>query len=353
MNRRNLLKLLASSSPLLFNSSLQNLDEFFYSELPPSNTKTQKYRILPKGLEKGKSKIAITATSSAVSAYEMREAINFFKQEGLDFVIGKTVMNDNSYRYLSASDDERAKEFMEFVEDDTIDCIIGGRGGYGVLRILEKLNFPKIRKNPKIIVGFSDVTALITPIFELTGLITFHGPVAISSFNNFTQDYFKKVLFTNQNFKPIVATEPSAIVINEGTAEGYLKGGNLRMIASLLGTPYEPNLENSILFLEDVSEPAYKIDRMLSQLILSGKLDKCNGIIFGQFDDLKKRQHFNPGYSFTILEVIEQLLGERKIPIMIGMPFGHIKDKITLPIGIKAKIDTNNRSITILEPSVI
>lgn len=353
MNRRNLLKILAGSSPLLLGNSLKGLEESYYSELPPEDKSVQNLRILPRGLIKGKSKIAITATSSAVSQYEMREALNFFKQEGFDYVIGETVKADNNYRYLSASDDIRAKEFMQFIEDDTIDCIMGGRGGYGVLRILEKLDFEKIRKNPKIIIGYSDITALINPIYEFTGLITYHGPVANSTFNNFTIEHLKQVLYSSNTFKPIEITDPNCIVINDGVAEGNLIGGNLRMIASLFGTPYQPKLENCILFLEDVSEPAYKIDRMLSQLILSGKLDRCKGIIFGQFDNLNKRQPFYPGYSYTILEVIKQLLGNRKIPIMVGMPFGHIKDKLTLPIGINAKIDTNNRSLTLLERSVI
>jgi len=354
MNRRNLLKLFASASPLLFNSSFNKIDEYFYNELPPEKSKLNKLRILPRGLVPGNSKIAITATSSPLSAYEMKHALNFLKQENINYEIGETVRNNNSsYRYLSASDEDRAAEFMKYIVDDTIDCILCGRGGYGVLRILEKLDFATIRKNPKIIIGFSDVTALLTPIFEHTGLVTFHGPVAVSSFNSFTQGHFKKVLFSNNNFEPIVTSEPNAIVIREGKAQGILKGGNLRMIVSTLGTPFEPNFDNSILFLEDVSEPAYKVDRMLSQLLLSGKLNNCKGIIFGQFDNLNSRQAFHPGYSYTIKEVIEQLYSKLNIPILIGMPFGHVKDKLTLPLGILSEIDTNNRSITILERSVI
>lgn len=354
MNRRNLIKFLATTSPILIGSSYSKLDEYFYNELPNQDFNLSKHKILPRGLMSGKSKVAITATSSPLSTYEMKHALNFLKQENINYEIGETVKNNNSsYRYLSASDDDRAAEFMKYIVDDTIDCILCGRGGYGVLRILEKLDFALIRKNPKIIIGFSDVTALLTPIFEHTGLVTFHGPVAVSSFNSFTQNHFKKVLFSNDKFEPIETKEPNAIIINEGIARGVLKGGNLRMIVSTLGTPYEPNLDNSILFLEDVSEPAYKVDRMLSQLLLSGKLDNCKGIIFGQFDNLNSRQAFHPGYSYTIKEVIEQLYSKLNIPIMVGMPFGHVKDKLTLPIGILSEINTNNRSITILERSVI
>jgi len=354
MNRRNLLKILATASPLLIGSTYNKLDEYFYNELPDKDTKLNKRKILPRGLISGKSKVAITATSSPLSTYEMNDALNFLKRENISYEIGETVKNNNSsYRYLSASDDDRAAEFMNYIVDDTIDCILCGRGGYGVLRILEKLDFAIIRKNPKIIIGFSDVTALLTPIFEHTGLVTFHGPVAVSSFNSFTQEHFKNILFSKNKFEPIVTQEPKAIIINEGKARGVLKGGNLRMIVSTLGTPYEPNLDNSILFLEDVSEPAYKVDRMLSQLLITGKLKNCKGIIFGQFDNLNTRQAFHPGYSYTIKEVIEQLYSKLNIPIMVGMPFGHVKDKLTLPLGILSEIDTNNRSITILERSVI
>lgn len=354
MNRRNLLKIFATASPLLIGSSYNKLDEYFYNELPEQSNQLNKLKILPRGLVSGKSKVAITATSSSMSASEMKDALNFLKQENISYEIGDTVKNNNaSYRYLSASDDDRAAEFMKYIVDDTVDCILCGRGGYGVHRILEKLDFALIRKNPKIIVGFSDVTALISPIFEHTGLVTFHGPVAVSSFNTFTLNHFKNVLFSKNKFEPIITHEPNAIVITEGKAQGVLKGGNLRMIVSILGTPYEPNFDNSILFLEDVSEPAYKVDRMLSQLLISGKLKNCKGIIFGQFDNLNSRQPFHPGYSYTIKEVIEQLYSKLNIPIMIGMPFGHVKDKLTLPLGILAEIDTNNRSLTILERSVI
>jgi muramoyltetrapeptide carboxypeptidase len=353
LNRRDLLKLSTGIIPLLTNISFNKVDYFFYNEIPNNEDKLRKIRIKPRGLVPNKSKIAITATSSPLSTYEMRESLRFIKTEGFKYEIGDTILNRNNNRYLSASDDERAEEFMKYIKDDTVDCILCGRGGYGVLRILEKLDFNEIRKNPKIIVGFSDVTALINPITRYTGINTFHGPVAVSSFNSFTVDHFRSVLYSNDKFTPIVTKYNKAIEINPGIAKGTLVGGNLRMIISTLGTPYEPDFDDSILFLEDVSEPAYKVDRMLSQLKISGKLDKCNGIIFGQFDNLNKRQAFNPGYSFTILEVINQLFNDWKRPIILNMPFGHVKDKMTLPIGTEAEINTANKSIILLESSII
>jgi muramoyltetrapeptide carboxypeptidase len=353
LNRRDLLKISSGIIPFLTNISFSSIDDFFYNELPNGNVQLKKYSIKPRGLIPNKSRIAITATSSPLSTYEMRESLRFLKSEGFKYDIGKTILNQNNSRYLSASDDERADEFMKFVRDDSIDCILCGRGGYGVLRILEKLDFSEIRKNPKIIVGFSDVTALINPIYDMTGINTFHGPVAVSTFNKFTTDHFKKVLYSNNSFEPIKTEYEKAIEIKPGKTTGYLKGGNLRMLISTLGTVYEPDLENSILFLEDVSEPAYKVDRMLSQLIISGKLDKCNGIIFGQFNNLKQRQSFNPGLSFTILEVINQLFSSWHKPILLGMPFGHVKDKMTLPIGTRAELDTKKKKLTILESSII
>jgi muramoyltetrapeptide carboxypeptidase len=353
LNRRELLKISSGLIPLLSGISFSSIDDFFYNEVPSGNESLKKYSIKPRGLIPNKSKIAITATSSPLSTYEMRECIRFLKSEGFEYEIGNTILKQSNSRYLSASDDERAEEFMKYIKDDTVDCILCGRGGYGVLRILEKLDFNEIRKNPKIIIGFSDVTALINPIYELTGINTFHGPVAVSTFNTFTIDHFKKVLYSSDRFEPITTQYPNSIEIRPGNAIGRLKGGNLRMLVSTLGTPYQPNLEESILFLEDVSEPAYKVDRMLSQLIISGQLDKCRGIIFGQFKNLNKRQSFNPGYSFTILEVIKQLFNKWDKPILIGMPFGHVKDKMTLPIGTLAEIDTAKKSLTLLESSII
>lgn len=335
------------------NTANRNFSEISTDEILSKPTlETTPNRILPKGLSKG-SKIAITAPASPTSLGEISPTINLLKSLGFKVVVGNTIkLNSKEYRYLASSDEDRAKEFMQFVEDNSVDAIICGRGGYGVMRILNLIDFNKIQANPKIIVGFSDITALINSIYNLTGIVSYHGPVATNSFDSFTLDYFKRALFSTNKFEPINIKQEDLVVINPGNAQGKLVGGNLKMLVSTLGTPYEIDSKDSILFIEEVSEHAYQIDRMLTQLILSSKLQKAKAIVFGQFKDLNKRTSFFPTKSFTIKEVIEQITKPLNIPIVIGMPFGHIQKKITLPIGIQANLNTANKTLTIIEPTV-
>jgi len=309
-------------------------------------------RIFPKPLMKG-SKVAITAPASPTNMYEIRNAIKTFKSLGCEVIVGKTISNvDRSFRYFSGSEETRVNEFMEFIEREDIDCILCGRGGYGIMRIIDSIDYEKIKINPKIIMGFSDITVLLNSVFNKTGLISFHGPVASSTFNKFTVDSLKKILFSEQHEPNYTMTYKKAMIVNGGQAEGRLVGGNLRMIVSTLGTPFEIDTKNAILFIEEVSEPSYKIDRMLTQLKLSGKLEQCNGFMFGNFKDLKRRKPFHPNSSFTILEVIEQIIKPFGKPTLINMPFGHVKNKITLPIGLMASMDASEKEIVLLENSV-
>lgn len=341
-----------SAFPLLAKEKAITGDKkYYYDESPPSLVSSNNF-IKPKGLQAG-GKVAITAPASPTSYSELRRSIRFFSDNDIKVEVGKTITErDTKYRYLSASDNERADEFMSYVQREDIDAIVCARGGYGVMRILDKIDYSIINKNPKIIIGFSDITALITPIFEKSGLVTFHGPVASSSFNTYSSESLKNNLFSSRkDILPEIQSD-SAIVVNSGKSKGNLKGGNLKMLTSTLGTPYEVNLNNSILFLEDISEPSYKIDRMLNQLILSGKLDNVKGIAFGIFKGLNRRKPFYPTYSFTIREVIEELLSPLNIPILIGLPFGHTAQNSTLPIGVQAEINTNKKSITLLESPI-
>lgn len=324
-------------------------DSIFYYK----NTKKKEpiTKVFPKRLKEG-SVIAITAPASPINEWNIRGAIKTFQSLGCSVKIGKTIKDqDGSYRYFSASEEDRAKELMDFVQDPEVDAILCGRGGYGVMRILDKLDFDEFRKNPKIIIGYSDITALLNSIYNISGVVTFHGPVASSEFNRFTLDNFKKVLFVDEMSNTSI-TDSSAKVIQSGTASGNLVGGNLKMIVSTLRTPYEINTDNSILFLEDIDEHPYKIDRMLTQMKLSGKLDSVNGFIFGIFKGLNKREPFYPNNSYTLLEVIEQLIVPLGKPILIDMPIGHIAKKLTLPIGVNTSINTDTKSIDFLESPV-
>lgn len=308
---------------------------------------------IPQGLKKG-SKVAITAPASSTSLGEIAGGISFFKNIGCDVIVGDTIKNYNSSnRYFSAPDEVRANELMQFYQNENINCIIAARGGYGSLRILPLLDFETIRRNPKILIGFSDISALLNAVFIKTRTISFHGPVASSNFDNFTNENLKNSIIFNKDFNKLVNKFPSMNVINEGIAQGRLVGGNLTVISSTLGTDYEIETDGAILFLEEISEHPYKIDRMLTQLWLAEKLQKASGIIFGYFHSIDSRRNFYPGYSFTIRQVIESRVKPLGIPAVFGLPIGHnSKMLMTLPIGTMAELDTNNKTLSLLEPSV-
>ena len=305
--------------------------------------------IVPSRLKEG-SNIAITAPASPTSMWEINKGVNTFKSLSCNVVVGDTIKKQtNSNKYLSAPDQQRLDEFMSFIEDESINAIVCGRGGYGVMRILDKLDYSLIRSNPKIILGFSDITALLLAVYNKSRIVSYHGPVASSSFNSFTLSHLKDMFLTNES---LTFKENSALNLQSGAGEGRLVGGNLRMIVSTLGTPYEIDTRDSILFLEDVDEHPYKIDRMLTQLRLSGKLDTCNGFIFGKFNSLNTRKPFYPNYSYTIREVVEQVISPFNKPILMEMPIGHIENKLTLPIGIKARLNSSTKELELIENPV-
>ncbi len=359
MNRRNFLTALgigSIASTIAANASAHRVfSEISTDPLFTGNTLETAgtiERILPNGLKKG-SVVAITAPASPTSPGEIAATVSLLRSNGFKVVVGDTITkHTTNFRYLSGSDEERANEFMDFIQRKDVDCILCARGGYGVMRILNLIDFDIIKQNPKIIIGFSDITALLNSIFNLTGLVAFHGPVAATTFDKFTFDNFKKVLFMEQQFTPIEVIEPNTNIITAGSGSGKIVGGNLKMLVSTLGTPYEVDTTDSVLFIEEVSEHAYQIDRMLTQLLLSNKLQKANAIVFGQFKELNKRSSFFPTKSYTIKEVLDQLITPLKIPSIVGMPFGHIQRKMTLPIGINAILDTKLSKLTITEKSV-
>ncbi|MFP4370549.1 MAG: LD-carboxypeptidase [Candidatus Kapaibacterium sp.] len=348
-SRRNFLKLAAAAAvtPGIAISQGDLQDELFIY----SGSSNNQSRIVPPPLMEG-SKIAITAPASPSSMWEIRNSLRVFRNMGCEVVIGDSVKNQkNNHRYFSAPDEQRAEEFNTFLKDDSIDCILCARGGYGVMRIFPWLDWDDFRKHPKIIMGYSDITALLLAVYRHSGLVTYHGVVASSDFNAFTVNYIKQSLFSHHK-EAIAVSLNSSQIITGGMAEGPLTGGNLSLVISSLGTHFEINTDNAILFLEDVSEEAYKVDRMITHLIQAGKLDNCKGIIFGSFENMHRRRPFYPNRQFSVKEVIEQLTGGLGIPVVIEMPFGHVKNKIILPIGIKAKLDTDKKLFTFLENTV-
>lgn len=275
------------------------------------------------------STFGIIAPASSNDKETIDNNIENFKKLGYKIKISDTIYK--SYGYLAGSDKERALSLNEMFKDKDIDAIICYRGGYGSIRMVPYLDLKVIKAHPKPFIGYSDITLLLNYINKKCDFVTFHGPMINSNFNDkLTKDYFINIL-ENNNFPIIYDLNKlieNNIVYNNKDFSGKIVGGNLSLIVSTLSTPYEINFKNNILFIEEINESPYVVDRMLSQLISCGKLKNVCGIIIGQFTNCKVEEN-----SFDINHIIKEKLEKLKIPIIIGFPAGHDYPNITLPIG--------------------
>jgi muramoyltetrapeptide carboxypeptidase len=242
--------------------------------------------------------------------------------------------------YLAGHDRDRLNDINRALRDPKIDAIWCLRGGYGMTRILPGIDYDALSRSPKTIIGYSDVTALHAAVQRKCRLVTFHGPTAREVLTDFSRDSLQRAVIHRTDS---CGTAPNARELNSGAAEGRLVGGNLAVLAALCGTPYMPDLSDGILILEDIGEPLYRIDRMLTQLSLSGAMNGCKAIVFGECTDC--REPPNGGRSFDeVLGELAHLLG---IPCMAGIPIGHIAEQWTIPLGATAKMDTASRTLTV------
>jgi muramoyltetrapeptide carboxypeptidase len=319
---------------------------------------SQQNKIKPARLKFGDT-LGLITPGSYISEDELKESKENLEKLGYKVFYSERILSKSGY--LAGDDNSRAEEVNSMFEDKKINGIICARGGYGCARILPLINYDIIKNNPKILVGYSDVTALLLGIYAKTGLVTFHGPFGISSFNDFSITYFSNVLRYPKE-KLILINENSdeedskqdLVTIVSGKAVGELIGGNLSVLTSLIGTKYDFSSEGKIVFLEEIGEEPYRIDRMLTQLIQAGKFEKAVGIAMGVFKDCEpKEKDTSFSSSFSLKEVLFDRLSNLKIPVVYGMSFGHIKNKFTIPIGIKAELDSTNQTITLLETAVI
>ncbi|MBI1746481.1 MAG: LD-carboxypeptidase [Acidobacteria bacterium] len=281
------------------------------------------------------------------------------KHFGLKFKIGKNVRKRTGY--LGGSIQERVDDLHDMFGDTEVRAILALRGGYGSAHLLDRLDYRLIRAHPKIFLGYSDITALHLAIHKLAGLITFHGPIALSRFSGFTQTYFRKALFeakplgaiTNPPDSNPLRPEHTLRVVRPGRGRGRLIGGNLTLISTTMGTPYEIDTRGRLLFLEDVDEEPYRIDRMLTQLRLAGKFDEVAGVIIGECRNCRPRD-YQPSFesTFSFGEVLDNVLGDLKAPVLSGLTIGHTDDQLTLPIGVMATLDAERGEIIIEEAAV-
>lgn len=263
--------------------------------------------------------------------------------------------------YLGGSIEERVSDLHDMFRDPEVKAVFCVRGGYGSGQLLDSLDYDLIRRNPKVFLGYSDITSLHLALHKRTGLITFHGPVVLSRFTEYTQDSFHRALFeakpigklTNPPEGNEIRPSHTLRTIRGGRAQGRLIGGNLSLIAATMGTPFEIDTRGTILFLEDVGEEPYSIDRMLTNLRLAGKLSQASGVIFGECSECVPRD-YKPGFesTFSLGEVLDNVLGKLKIPVLSGLTIGHTNDQLTLPIGVSATLDADKGELIIEESAV-
>jgi muramoyltetrapeptide carboxypeptidase len=260
--------------------------------------------------------------------------------------------------YLGGSIAERLTDLHGMFADPEIKGIFCIRGGYGSGQLLDKIDYGLIRRNPKVFAGYSDITALHLAIHKMTGLVTFHGPVPVSKFTAYSQEGFRKALFSTQPIGALTnpaesnALRPSHRLraVGKGSRRGRLMGGNLSLISALMGTPYEPECRDRILFLEDVDEPPYSLDRMLTQLRLAGKLDQAAAVIWGECSKCSPGA-FDAGMS--VGEVVDAIFAPLNKPVLAGLTIGHTDDQLTLPLGVMATLDSEKGTLTIEEPATV
>lgn len=321
-------------------------------------TKTDYPVLKPKRLKAGDT-IGLIAPGSFITEDELRESI-----DNLSLLGFKTVYTDailQRYGYLAGKDKQRADDLnMMFARLD-VDGIVAARGGYGCSRILPYLDYNTILKNPKILIGYSDITALLYGIYAKTGVVTFHGPVGISTFNEFSVRNFNDILMSSKKsitlYNAVEEKEKAELdvyPIVTGKGRGKLVGGNLSIVVSMIGTEYDVDYKDKIIFLEEVSEEPYRIDRMLTQMIEAGKFEQASGVMLGIFHDCEAKEK-NPSFpkSLSLKEVLLDRLGNLKIPVIYGMSFGHVTNKFTLPFGIESELDSGDGVLKLLENAVI
>jgi muramoyltetrapeptide carboxypeptidase len=314
--------------------------------------------LLPPKLKKGDT-IGLIAPASFITQEQLDKTINDLNTLGFKIKTGSNVMK--RWGYFAGTDHERAGDINQMFADPQVDAIMCVRGGYGCARMLDLIDYKSIARNPKIFMGYSDITALLYAFYKKSKLVGFHSTVGISAFNEYTKRNLFNII-ENPVDKYIIEyeREPEAtgelwdiFTVKPGIAEGILIGGNLALMASLIGTKYDVDYDNKIVFIEDISEQPYRIDRMLTQLIEAGKFNNAAGILCGVFDDCDiDGEKLTIENSLTLKEVIIDRLSNLRIPVLYGFSFGHVANKCTLPVGIKARMDTEKRQLILLEKAV-
>lgn len=244
--------------------------------------------------------------------------------------------------YIAGSDSDRASQLMKLFEDESVRAVFCARGGFGSMKLLPLLDFEAICAQPKILMGFSDITALLVAIYNRCGMVTFHGPL-VTTLKKDSKKTCTALIDAVGSNQPLALKARKAVVLNPGRASGRLVGGNLTCLCHLVGTPYEPRFEGHILFLEDRGEAPYRIDRMLTQLSLGAHLDRVTGVVLGSFQDC--------GPFEDVYAIVKEAFRHTGVPILAGFDLGHGTDNLTVPVGLEGVLDTEDGSLRFQEPA--
>jgi muramoyltetrapeptide carboxypeptidase len=309
--------------------------------------------IKPTRLRKG-DLIGLVAPASTPSSEEtIQKGAGYLERLGYHVKLGTFIRSEHGY--LAGIDENRAADFNEMVRDKNVKAIFAIRGGYGTPRILQMIDYRSLKANPKIIVGHSDLTGLQLAVFRKTGLVTFSGPMTgvemWKGIDPYTEEHLWRLLTSTKNIGVLNNPKDEPLkILKDGNARGQLIGGNLSLLACLMGTSFQPKLKGSILFIEDVEEAPHRVDRMLAQLLNAGVLPTLAALVFGKFTDCDPSDANKP--YLTIDQVQKEYAEKIKCPVLANLQYGHIARKLTIPIGVQAVIQTEKRGVNILEGAV-
>lgn len=306
----------------------------------------------PRALRPGDLIGLVSPASPIADTTRIEKAVRYLESIGYRVKTGNHVTD--SHGYLAGTDADRAADLHAMFADRAVSAVFSIRGGYGSPRLLSCLDYRLIGNNPKIFTGYSDITALELALWRKAGLITFHGPMAgvdlAGAPDPFTEEMFWGMLTSKSKRGTITVPGASPKTLHPGRAAGRLLGGNLALVASQLGTPYLPDLRDAILFLEDITEEPYRIDRMLTQLHNAGILRRSGAILSGQFTDCLPEDATKP--SLTLDEILAETATQAGRPFLAALPFGHESPKMTLPVGLRVRVDAGAGTLAFLEAAV-
>jgi muramoyltetrapeptide carboxypeptidase len=305
----------------------------------------------PKRLTAGDVIGVISPASPIADPSAIQSGVRYLESLGYRTLVGKHAEKKDGY--LAGTDKERLTDLHAMFRNRRVKAIFCVRGGYGTPRLLHSLNYDLIRRHPKILVGFSDITALHLALWRMCGLVTFSGPMVgvdmSGKVDAFTEENFWRMISHPEKSHTMTIDPRTTLILHKGKARGKLLGGNLSLVANLIGTPFIPDFRNCIMFLEEVGEEPYRVDRMFTQLSNAGILRGIGGVLAGQFADCLPKG--NPE-SPTIDAVLQGALSRLRVPVLANLPFGHQPRKLTLPLGVNVLIEAGTPGITLLESPV-